>query len=156
MVDSSRKNLDDGDLFRVVGKIVLKGTKFQFWDLGGQSSLRTMWNNYFSSSHLILFVIDSSSPSRFQESCSVLRELSEDDSVKDVPMLILANKQDADTAMNVESVKEGVNPLINKIDPKEGGVLGCSALTGQGVVEAVDWIHSRVLRNKTARPPLVR
>lgn len=130
--------------------------KFQFWDLGGQSSLRSIWHNYFSSCHLILFVIDSSSPNRLQESCSVLRDLSESDDIKDVPMLILANKQDSEDAMNVENVTREVNSLINKIDPKEGGVLGCSALTGQGVVEAIEWMQSRVMRNKNARPPVLK
>lgn len=143
-------------LMPTVGKLLLHGTRFQFWDLGGQASLRTMWNNYYSSAHLILFVIDSSSPSRLQESCSVLRELSEDEGVKDLPMLILANKQDSDEAMAIEMVKEEVNQLINKIDPKEGVVLGCSALTGEGVMPAVEWMLSRVLRNKSERPPMMR
>ena len=39
---------------------------------------------------------------------------------------------------------------------RDSRVLPCSALTGTGVEEAVEWIRSRVLWNKESRPPAMR
>lgn len=135
---------------------MLDGARFQFWDLGGQSSLRRLWRDYFSAAHMILFVIDSGTPARLQESCSVLRDMADSGELDDLPILILANKQDGEHALPVEAIKSEVMPLIERIDPKEGGVLPCSAITGAGVDAALAWISSRVSRNKGARPPVLR
>lgn len=134
-----------------------KNSRFQIWDLGGQSSLRGLWTNYYASTHLILFVIDASSSARLAESCTVFATVSETAGAQlDIPILLVANKQDADGAMSVESVKASMRELIEAAGPKEGGVLGCSALTGTGVPELMEWIESRVQRNKVDRPPVVR
>lgn len=39
---------------------------------------------------------------------------------------------------------------------RDSRVLPCSALNGQGVKEAVDWISTRVGWNREARPPVMR
>ncbi|KAJ1473471.1 ADP-ribosylation factor family-domain-containing protein, partial [Baffinella frigidus] len=42
------------------------------WDLGGQEGLRGIWDSYFKDADAILWVVDCSSPDRFQESKEVL------------------------------------------------------------------------------------
>jgi ADP-ribosylation factor-like protein 2 len=37
------------------------------WDVGGQTSLRSYWKNYFESTDGLIWVIDSSDASRFQD-----------------------------------------------------------------------------------------
>ena len=39
---------------------------------------------------------------------------------------------------------------------RDSRVLPCSALSGKGVREAVEWIATRVGWNKESRPPLMR
>jgi len=36
-----------------------------FWDLGGQTGLRSIWDKYYADSHAIIYVVDASSPERF-------------------------------------------------------------------------------------------
>lgn len=47
-----------------VGRLRAFGADFMLWDLGGQSGLRSIWDKYYSDSHAVLFVVDSSTPER--------------------------------------------------------------------------------------------
>ncbi len=49
--------------------------KFTFWDLGGQKSIRDLWENYFDNNDAIIYVIDSSDQYRLDETGAELREL---------------------------------------------------------------------------------
>jgi ADP-ribosylation factor related protein 1 len=52
-----------------VGKIALTNgrSRLNFWDLGGQRDLRTLWEKYYEESHGVMFVIDSGDPERIEE-----------------------------------------------------------------------------------------
>lgn len=143
------------------------------WDVGGQHTLRSLWQSYYSSCHAIVFVIDSTdvgdadvekinegSASGNQRSRRgtvrrvqiVLESILEDQQTEGVPLLVLANKQDAEDCVEVVRIKEG---LVRRVIEGEKGdsvrdsrVLPLSALTGTGVKEAVDWVCSRVKWNK--------
>ena len=43
----------------------------QFWDLGGQTDLRTIWPKYFADCHAVCYVIDSTDTARMDEVWSV-------------------------------------------------------------------------------------
>lgn len=143
------------------------------WDVGGQHSLRKLWQSYYSSCHAIVFVIDStdigdgSSPEgdtaaagRLAECRLVLEDVLQHSETEGVPLLVLANKQDREDCVEVVRIKEG---LVKKVfEGEKGGsvrdsrVLPVSALTGTGVREAVEWVRSRVKWNKEGRPPVMR
>ncbi|OCK85042.1 ARF/SAR superfamily protein [Lepidopterella palustris CBS 459.81] len=156
----------------------------KIWDVGGQHSLRGLWQSYYTSCHAIVFVIDStdigdadiaslsdpsSNPSpaqvdeqygRLEECRAVLENILQHSDTEGVPLLVLANKQDREDCVEVVRIKEG---LVRKVfEGSKGGsvrdsrVLPCSALTGTGVEEAVEWLCSRVRWNKEARPPVMR
>ena len=38
-----------------------------FWDLGGQQSLRVLWDNYYSEANAVAYVLDSADRERFPE-----------------------------------------------------------------------------------------
>nr|XP_045726669.1 ADP-ribosylation factor-like protein 5B [Mirounga angustirostris] len=42
-----------------VEEIVVKNTHFLMWDIGGQESLRSSWNTYYSNTEFIILVVDS-------------------------------------------------------------------------------------------------
>ena len=48
--------------------------EFVFWDVGGQKLLRKIWNKFFRECHGVVFVIDGSDESRFQEVVEVINE----------------------------------------------------------------------------------
>lgn len=160
-----------------VSLIDLPELYLRIWDVGGQHSLRGLWQSYYSSCHAIVFVIDSSDVgdadiSRLSEGASedeegrlaecklVLEDVLQNDSTEGVPVLVLANKQDREDCVEVVRIKEG---LVKKVFESEKGqnirdsrVLPLSALTGTGVKEAVEWLCSRIKWNKEARPPVMR
>lgn len=52
-----------------------EGFKLNVWDVGGQKTLRSYWNNYFSGTDGLVFVIDSADAKRLKESGVELQEL---------------------------------------------------------------------------------
>ena len=97
---------------------------------------------------------------RLDECRLVLEDVLQSEDAEGVPLLVLANKQDMEDCVEVVRIKEG---LVRKVfEGEKGGsvrdsrVLPCSALTGTGVQEAVEWLRSRMKWNKEARPPVWR
>lgn len=141
----------------------------KIWDVGGQHSLRGLWQSYYKSCHAIVFVIDSTDvghsdterltksqieeeEGRLGECKLVLEDVLGNEDTEGVPLLVLANKQDREDCVEVVRIKEG---LVRKVvEGEKGGsvrdsrVLPLSALTGTGVKEAVDWLCSRIKWNK--------
>ncbi|KZF24003.1 P-loop containing nucleoside triphosphate hydrolase protein [Xylona heveae TC161] len=159
-----------------VATVSLPDMYLKIWDVGGQHSLRNLWQSYYSSCHAIVFVIDSSDvgdadinklrseqgieAGRLAECKLVLESVLQNEDAEGVPVLVLANKQDREDCVEVVKIKEG---LVRKVFEGEKGVsvrdsrvLPMSALNGVGVREAVEWICSRVKWNKESRPPVMR
>ncbi|KAK9101733.1 hypothetical protein Sjap_018987 [Stephania japonica] len=76
-----------------IGRIEASNTKLIFWDLGGQVGLRTIWEKYYEEAHAVIYVIDASSPLRFEDSKSALEKVLRHTDLQGAPLLILANKQ---------------------------------------------------------------
>ena len=79
------------------------GSSFTLWDVGGQDKLRPLWRSYTRCTDGIIFVVDSCKEDRLEEaklellkiykSCSERKARSKH-SLGNIPVLILANKQD--------------------------------------------------------------
>ena len=97
---------------------------------------------------------------RLDECIAVLESVLGHEDTSGVPVLVLANKQDREDALEVVRIKEGfVRPVFEGEKGqmvRDSRVLPVSALKGTGVKEAVEWVRSRVLWNKTGRPPVMR
>ena len=59
-----------------------------FFDLGGEKSIRDIWKSYNAEAHGIVFVLDSTRPFRLLEAKSALQELLNDDNLKNKPILM--------------------------------------------------------------------
>ncbi|KAF1923540.1 ADP-ribosylation factor 6 [Didymella exigua CBS 183.55] len=150
----------------------------KLWDVGGQHSLRGLWQSYYAAAHAIVFVLDSSDVGsatlaelgdgvgvndemgRLDEARLVLESILGNGETSGVPVLVLANKQDREDCVEVVRIKEG---FVRRVfEGEKGGnvrdsrVLPCSALTGTGVHEAVEWLVTRMTGNKESRPPVMR
>jgi len=164
-----------------VATIPLKDMYLKIWDVGGQTTMRGLWQSYYASCHAIIFVVDStdvgegldenisdmvatksgqSDRGRLDECREVLESVLYNADVAGVPILVLANKQDREDCVEVVRIKEG---FVRQVFEGEKGagvrdsrVLPVSALMGNGVREAVEWVQSRVQWNKEARPPVMR
>lgn len=131
-----------------VGKVLLK-----LWDLGGQESLRSLWESYYDDAHAVVFVVDSTDRARIEECRDELDAIVSADVLEGTPILMLANKQDRDDCIEVEDIKEIFNKIAEKMSARDSRVLPISAIDGTGVEDAADWLVSRLVRNRKFRPP---
>ena len=53
-------------------KFTLRDFILNFWDLGGQADLRSLWDNYLEQCHAIVFIIDSLDQTRHDEAITCL------------------------------------------------------------------------------------
>ncbi|KAM9296328.1 uncharacterized protein PAF06_017236 [Gastrophryne carolinensis] len=115
---------------------------FTVWDVGGQSRIRPLWRHYFSNTDGLVFVVDSTDAERFPEARMELQSILEDDLMRGVPFLVLANKQDLPGARQPVEVEEELG--LTKIQGHQWHVHGCCATAGDGLVEGLEVLTALV------------
>jgi len=60
------------------------------------------------------------------------------DELRNLPVLIMANKQDAAEALNVQEISEALD--VSSLIQKQRRVQKTSAVTGEGIYEGLDWL----------------
>lgn len=73
-----------------------------YFSVGGK--FQSYWPNFLTDVNVIVYVIDSSVSERFDESKDALLRVLSDDTLKGVPLLLLACKQDAAEAKPSQDV----------------------------------------------------
>lgn len=58
-----------------IGKIECSGVTINFLDLGGQQELQPLWDKYYGETHGLIYLIDASDSTRFEESKTSFGEL---------------------------------------------------------------------------------
>ena len=114
-----------------------RGHTINCCDVGGQRGLREYWRDYFATD-LLLFVVDSCDRRRLEESREAFADVLE--GLCDVPVLVLANKQDLHNAQSPTNVATALKLEENGDRPWH--IQGCSAKSGNGINEGMDWILS--------------
>ncbi|KAI8849015.1 ADP-ribosylation factor family-domain-containing protein [Chytridium lagenaria] len=107
------------------------------WDIGGQKAIRPYWRNYFDSTDVLIYVIDSSDKRRLEETGEELNQLLEESKLASVPLLVFANKQDLVDALPGDEIAIGLN--LNSIRDRKWHICPCSAVQGEGVSEGMEW-----------------
>merc|ERR1739845_288560 len=142
------KKLSDEDISTImptqgfnIKSLVHDGFKLNVWDIGGQKTIRAYWSNYFEASDALVYVIDSSDARRLEESGEELRELLAEDKLAGVPLLIFANKQDLLQAVSADEIAASLN--LGDIADRTWTIQACSAKTGEGLQEGMEWMVSQ-------------
>ncbi|XP_066155978.1 ADP-ribosylation factor-related protein 1 isoform X2 [Euwallacea fornicatus] len=135
-----------------IGKIEVNGVRLNFWDLGGQSELQSLWDKYYEESHAIIYIVDSSDRERIDDSKEIFDKMIASESLQGVPLLVLANKQDLPDCMGVREVKPIFNKNAHLVGKRDCMVMPVSALTGEGVDEGIRWLVDCIKRNSFMRP----
>lgn len=110
-----------------VAKIDVGSRRAVFWDLGGQSSMRGVWNHYLADANAVMFVVDAADPARMDEAARAHAALLEQAELAGVPVLLFANKQDLREAQSVEEVAKRFSPGDRR--GRAWRAMGVSALT---------------------------
>ncbi|KAJ3156570.1 ADP-ribosylation factor protein 3 [Geranomyces variabilis] len=120
-----------------IKSVVVEGVKLNVWDIGGQKTIRPYWRNYFESTDVLIYVIDSADRRRLEETGEELRNLLEESKLAGVPVLVLANKQDLVNALPGDEIATGLN--LNAIRDRQWQIQPCSAKSGAGVEDGLQW-----------------
>ncbi|WWC87749.1 uncharacterized protein L201_002641 [Kwoniella dendrophila CBS 6074] len=89
-----------------IGKITLPSTELRFYDLGGQRDIRSIWPKYYDECHAVVFVVDACDQARLTENWEVFDEVLNSPRLLNLPLLLLANKQDSPTSLSVAEIRE--------------------------------------------------
>ena len=89
-----------------------------------------------------VYVVDSGDSDRFAESAEELTSLMKETKLAGVPVLVLANKQDLMSAVECGEVFEAL--ALDAVEDRNLHILGCSAESGEGLDDALEWIVSAI------------
>lgn len=76
------------------------------WDIGGQDKLKHLWYHYYDDTAALIFVIDSADTKRFGIVRDEIEKLNNDSKLKDIPFLIVCNKQDMPGAKKTTEISK--------------------------------------------------
>ncbi|EZG66905.1 ADP-ribosylation factor family protein [Gregarina niphandrodes] len=103
----------NGEVGHTLPTVGLNMARFQykrqevcFWDLGGQTALRSLWSKYYDEAHGILYVIDANDPDRLTEALGELEKAAAQ-FVTPIKVCVFLNKCD---------VAADVGPLTAQLD----------------------------------------
>jgi ADP-ribosylation factor-like protein 6 len=127
-----------------VENFTCKGLSFSAFDMSGQARYRTLWSNYYRTTHGIIFVVDSSDRTRIVVAHEELQQLLSHSDIRSrsIPILFLANKMDVRDALSDVGVSSALN--LNEITNKSWHICSTNALQGDGIRDGIDWLSSSI------------
>eukprot|EP00996_Jenningsia_fusiforme_P003103 NODE_3909_length_894_cov_40.210651_g3599_i0.p1 GENE.NODE_3909_length_894_cov_40.210651_g3599_i0~~NODE_3909_length_894_cov_40.210651_g3599_i0.p1 ORF type:complete len:179 (-),score=57.44 NODE_3909_length_894_cov_40.210651_g3599_i0:268-804(-) len=138
------KKLSDEDISHIsptqgfnIKSISQEGFKLNAWDIGGQKAIRSYWPNYFENTDVLVYVVDAADKKRLEETGVELNTLLEEEKLKSIPVLVLANKQDIEGALSADEVAKALN--LHSIRDRSWQIQACSAKTGDGLNAGMEW-----------------
>ena len=121
-----------------VETINYKNLKFVVWDVGGGYRIKDMVEQcLYKDTHGLIFVVDSADRDRIDIAKEELDRILGSILLKEMPLLVFANKVD----LNVMSVTEVAEKLdLPLLKDRKWQIQGCSALKGEGLYDGLDWL----------------
>ena len=116
-----------------------RGSFFTLWDLGEQKSIRKNLEDYYQKENdCIIYIIDSSDSYRLEEIGKELYSILQQPELSWVPLVIYANKQDLNLALNAYEILEQLD--LDNITDRNWTIIAFSVLTKQGLSSGLDWL----------------
>jgi ADP-ribosylation factor-like protein 3 len=147
------KSLSDEDVSTImptqgfnIKALTQDGFKLNVWDIGGQRAIRPYWKNYYENTDGLVYVVDSSDEARLSECKEELASLLAEESLQKVPLLVFANKQDLQFALDCEEILSTMNLL--DISDRTWHIQSCSAITKEGLQDGMEWLVKTVSEKK--------
>lgn len=117
-----------------------KDYTLNLWDIGGQSSIRAYWRNYFEKTDGLIWVVDSCDSYRFDLVKKELEKLLQQERLAGATLLIWANKQDVEGSSSSEKIASALNLKDLQYQNRHWSIQTCSGVTGDGLLNGIDWL----------------
>ncbi|KAJ2058746.1 ADP-ribosylation factor-like protein 2 [Coemansia sp. S146] len=114
------------------------GYKLNFWDVGGQRTIRPYWRNYFEQTDGIIWVVDSADRERMTDCALELSSLLKEDRLAGASLLVLANKQDIAGALSESEIQSAMQ--LDQHVTHHWAIKACSAVTGENLLDGLQWL----------------
>ena len=132
-----------------VEEIRHRGTTLRCWDVYSNEASWDLWQHYGRPASAFVFVVDGSDRHCFdsqlhpRSAVQELQRMLSHTGLADAVLLIVVSKQDIPESMSVEEVvwQLGIDRL-NK--PRRWHAVSCSATTGIGLPEVLDWLVDNI------------
>ena len=103
-----------------------------FWDVSGQIKMRTIWQHYYADANGLIFVVDSTDIDRLGEVKLALQAVLEHPHIRQIPLLVLVNKQDLPGALSAEDLHQ---TIFSFLDPDQVVEINDSSVRKNSQVE---------------------
>ncbi len=129
---------------------------------GGGDKIWTLWRHYFKDQHGLIFVVDSNDRERLDDAHGVdsgsnargnLHSILCEPLLRNIVVLVLANKQDLPNALPIASVARRLGLTLLR---QRWAIFGCCSTTGDGIDTAFDWLSSAIDLNLSGSLPMVK
>jgi len=129
--------------------------KITAWDVGGRDKIRPLWRHYYANTSALIFVVDSNDRERMDEACEQLHEMANEDELRNLPVLIFANKQDLPNVFTLDEIKEKLN--LSKFDESntKWHLQPSIASKNQGLNEGFQWLASTLQSKSDLTQPII-
>ena len=127
-----------------VENIDYKNLRMTIWDVGGQKKIRDLWRHYYSHTDALIFIIDSCDEDRLELAKEELEAVLSDEELRDVPVLVYANKQDIGRITPAEMMTK---LEMNKMK-RSWKIQGTCAPSGEGLYEGLEWLSQELKKSK--------
>ncbi|KAL1007840.1 hypothetical protein UPYG_G00092300 [Umbra pygmaea] len=126
-----------------VETVEYKNISFTVWDVGGQDVIRPLWKHYYQNTQGLIFVVDSNDPERINDASEELQKMLEEDQLREVVLLVFANKQDLPHSMSVCDITDRLG--LRKLPVNTPWFVQATCATqGSGLCEGLDWLADQL------------
>ena len=123
---------------------------FDLWDVGGLERTRPLWRSYTRNTDLIFFVLDSADSERLDEAKLELQSVIKLTEKFDVPIIVIANKQDLPSAVSLDKISTQLG--INKAGRSQPLSLKSSCgITGEGLEHVLQEVKQTVQKRRAQK-----
>mmetsp|Transcript_7100 Transcript_7100/g.13615 ORF Transcript_7100/g.13615 Transcript_7100/m.13615 type:complete len:228 (+) Transcript_7100:3-686(+) len=105
-------------------------------DAAGQDKIRPLLRHYYQNAQALIFVVDSDDHLQIDDARDELVKILAEDDLRNVPLLVFANKQDLPTAMTTAEVSELLG--LHNLGGRQWFIQSACATSGDGLYEGLD------------------
>lgn len=129
-----------------VERFTVYKTKLTVVDMSGDlKKYKSLWECYYEDTDAVIFVVDSSveNASELELARKALREATQHERLKNVPLVVFANKSDLPSSRSASEIATAMQLAGEEFAGRAWHIGACCAKKGEGVHEGIRWVLER-------------